>query len=104
MEHGPPYKPFAWLDKTDIWRSKTNDGSMNKFVNIDPKNPGLKLEDCHHILIGGYIQGFTLGTRKWGKMILTILLILAIPLTKILTVWLHIDNLDECKSSMQAPP
>ncbi|KAI4258647.1 MAG: hypothetical protein L6R42_004979, partial [Xanthoria sp. 1 TBL-2021] len=76
MEHGPPYKPFAWLDKTDIWRSKTNDGSMNKFVNIDPKDPGLELEDSHHMLISGYIRGFTLGTRKW--------------------VWLHIDNLAQC--------
>ncbi|KAL8956974.1 MAG: hypothetical protein Q9193_005637, partial [Seirophora villosa] len=76
IEHGPPYKPLTWLNKTDIWRSITNDGSMDKYVNIDPKDPDLKLEDSHHILISGYIRGFTLGTRKW--------------------VWLHIDNLEEC--------
>ncbi|KAI4223765.1 MAG: hypothetical protein LQ349_007366 [Xanthoria aureola] len=66
MEHGAPYNRSAWLDKADIWPSKTNDGSMNKFVNIDPKDCALKLEDSHHVLISGYIQGFTLGTRKRG--------------------------------------
>ncbi|KAL8669048.1 MAG: hypothetical protein Q9168_006348 [Polycauliona sp. 1 TL-2023] len=78
IEHGPPYKPrsHVWLDKTDIWRSNTNDGSMDKYVNIDPKDPDLKLDDSQHILISRYIRGFTLGTRKW--------------------VWLHIDNLEEC--------
>ena len=67
MEHGSPYKPSAWMDKTDIWQSKTNDGSMDKFVNIDPKDFGLKLDDDHNILISAYIQGFTLGTRRLGK-------------------------------------
>ena len=83
MEHGPLYDPSAWLNKADIWRSKTNDGSMNKFVNIDPKDSGLKLEDSHHVLISGYIQGFTLGTRKRGKKGFIIWLVLAVSLTKV---------------------
>ena len=83
MEHGAPYNRSAWLDKADIWRSKTNDGSMNKFVNIDPKDCALKLEDSHHVLISGYLQGFTLGTRKRGKKGFIIWLVLAVSLTKV---------------------
>ena len=104
MEHGPPYDPSVWLHKRDIWRSITNDGSMNKFVNIDPKDCGLKLEDSHHMLIIGYIQGFTLGTRKRGKNGFIILLVPAFSLTKVLIVWLQVDDLEQCKSSMQEPP
>lgn len=68
VEYGPPYDHLSWLDKTDVWRSETNDGSMNKFVNLDPKNPNLELEDSHYVLLCRYLRGFTLGTRKWGKM------------------------------------
>ena len=40
---------------------------MAKFVNIDPRNPQLELEDEHYLLLNHYIRGFTIGTRKRGK-------------------------------------
>lgn len=68
MRSGIPQGP--WLDKSDVWPSETSDGSMIKFVNIDPKDSQDKLENIHFQLLTCYIRGFTLGTRRWGKIVL----------------------------------
>ncbi len=67
MKSGIPQGP--WQDKSDVWPSETSDGSMIKFVNIDPKNSQLQLENIHYQLLTCYIRGFTLGTRRWGKAV-----------------------------------
>jgi hypothetical protein len=55
------------FDLTNYWSPWIGDTNMETFVEIDPKQ-GLKLTEEHYLLMPPQIVGFTLGTRRWGKL------------------------------------